>query len=88
MVMPRVLVINPNTAAAMTDLVVGACAAAQPQLRWEGVTAAFGAPYTASEATYAVAAHAVLDAFDKHFSAHDAVLICSRACAGMWAERR
>ncbi len=87
MVMPRVLVINPNTTAAMTDLVVGACAAAQPQLRWEGVTAAFGAPYIASEATYAVAAHAVLDAFDTHFSAHDAVLIACFGDPGLLALR-
>lgn len=87
MVMQRVLVINPNTTVGVTDRVVTACAAAQPHLRWDGVTAAFGAPYIASEASYAVAGHAVLEAFDKHFAAHDAVLIACFGDPGLLALR-
>ncbi len=85
--MQRVLVINPNTTAAVTDRVVSACAAAQPQLRWDGVTAAFGAPYIASEASYTVAGHAVLEAYDRHFAAHDVVLIACFGDPGLMALR-
>ena len=85
--MARVLLINPNTSSAVTDRVVAACRAAQPQLQWEGVSAAFGSPYIASEASYAVAAHAVLDVYDKHFQAHDAVLIACFGDPGLLALR-
>lgn len=77
--MPRVLVINPNTSASVTDRVLAACRAAQPELQWEGVSAAFGHPYIASETSYAVAGHAVLDAYAKHYQGHNAILI---ACFG------
>lgn len=85
--MQRVLLINPNTSAGVTDKVAAACAAAQPHLQWDSATAAFGAPYIASEATYAVAAHAVLDAFDRHFAAHDAILIACFGDPGLLALR-
>ena len=85
--MARVLLINPNTSSAVTDRVLAACCAAQPQLQWEGVSAAFGSPYIASEASYAVAAHAVLDAYEKHFQAHDAVLIACFGDPGLLALR-
>ncbi|MEO6624062.1 MAG: aspartate/glutamate racemase family protein [Burkholderiaceae bacterium] len=83
----RILVINPNTSSSVTDMVLAACRAAQPQLQWEGVTAAFGHPYIASEASYAVAAHAVLDAYAKHYEAHDAVLIACFGDPGLLALR-
>lgn len=83
----RILVINPNTTQSVTDKVLAACRSAQPDLRWEGATAAFGAPYIASEAAYAVAAHAVLDAFDKSYSGHDAVLIACFGDPGLLALR-
>ena len=85
--MQRVLVINPNTTVSVTDRVVGACTAAQPQLRWDGVTVDFGAPYITSEAAYAVAGHAVLEAYNKHFTAHDAVLIACFGDPGLLALR-
>ena len=85
--MKRILVINPNTTASVTDMVLAACRNAQPQLQWDGVTAAFGHPYIASEASYAVAAHAVLDAFAKHYRAHDAVLIACFGDPGLLALR-
>ena len=59
----KLLVINPNTSASVTDMVLAACRNTQPQLQWDVATATFGAPYIASESSYAVAAHAVLDAF-------------------------
>ena len=77
--MKRVLVINPNTSAGVTDHVVAACRAAQPGLAWEGVTARFGMRYIADEISYAIAGHAVLDAFAAFYGGHDAVLI---ACFG------
>lgn len=68
-------------------MVSAACRNAQPQLHWDGATATFGAPYIASEASYAVAAHAVLDAFAKHYQAHDAVLIACFGDPGLLALR-
>jgi allantoin racemase len=77
--MARLLVINPNTSNAVSALL-------QRHLQSEGdgaldvhaVTARFGAPYIASEASYAVAQHAVLDAWacaHVHGERPDAVLI-------------
>lgn len=60
----RLWVINPNTSASVSALLhrhVQAVAGAQVQVRT--LTARFGAPYIACEASYAVAAHAALDAW-------------------------
>ena len=70
--MKRILVINPSTTQSGTDRVVVFCRAEQPDLLWKGVTARFGVPYIASEVSYAVAAHAVLDAFEAGNHDHDA----------------
>jgi hypothetical protein len=75
----RCLVINPNTTAAVTDLVLAACRRAQPDVQWDGTTARFGAAYIASEAAYARASHAALDAFETAHDGQDAVLL---ACFG------
>ena len=85
--MKRVLVINPNTSASVTDAVVRACRSVQPALEWHGVSARFGAPYIADEISYAVAAHAVLDAYSAHFDGHDAVLIACFGDPGLLALR-
>lgn len=62
--MPVLLVINPNTSAAVSALLQRhAQAAAGADVRVRTVTARFGAPYIACEASYAVAAHATLDAW-------------------------
>jgi len=59
------LIINPNTTASITDLL-------RERVRLtlgddageiDAITARFGAPYIASEASYAVAAHSTLDAW-------------------------
>ena len=65
--MRHLLVINPNTSASVTGLLhQHVQAAVGSHVTVSAVTARFGAPYIADEASYAVAAHAQLDAW-----AHD-----------------
>jgi Asp/Glu/hydantoin racemase len=55
-----------------------------------GATAAFGDDYIASEASYVVGAHAVLDAWARHVSLHgrpQAVLVACFGDPGAWALR-
>jgi allantoin racemase len=64
MVSPHLLVINPNTGQTSTERLRQFIAQALPlSTAWSCVTARFGAPYIACEASYAVAGHAVLDAW-------------------------
>lgn len=88
--MPRILIINPNTSESVTERVLAACRQAHPDLQWEAITARFGAPYIASEASYVVGAHAVLDAFSNFEAASgrpDAVLIACFGDPGLLALR-
>ena len=85
--MRRVLVINPNITVAVTESVLLACRRAQPGLHWEGATSRFGAPYIADEVGYAIAAHAVLDAYEACFAGHDAILIACFGDPGLMALR-
>ena len=63
----RLLVINPNTSHSVSALLqTHAQAAAGPQVKVTAVTARFGAPYIACEASHAVAAHACLDVWTTH----------------------
>ena len=62
--MRRLLLINPNTSASVDQLLLAharSVAASDVHVHVRG--ARFGAPYIASEATFAVAEHAVLDAW-------------------------
>lgn len=60
----RLLVINPNTGQATTErLLQHLPAALPPEVQFSCVTARFGALYIACEASYAVAGHALLDAW-------------------------
>lgn len=60
----HLLVINPNTTASVSALLQRhAQAAAGADVAVRTVTARFGAPYIACEASYAVAGHAALDAW-------------------------
>ena len=62
--MHRILLINPNTTAAVTDRLVGSLSGLLPEgARLQARTASFGAPYIACEASHAVASHAVLQAW-------------------------
>ncbi len=91
--MRRLLVINPNTSEAVSALVQHHVQqAAGPDVRVETITARFGAPYIACEASYAVAGHAVLDAWAADIShsagrTPDAVLIACFGDPGLWALR-
>lgn len=82
--MHQLLVINPNTSASVSAILQRhAQAAAGSHVNVRTFTARFGAPYIACEASYAVAGHAVLDAWAaalaEDLPAPDAVLI---ACFG------
>ncbi len=90
--MSRLLVINPNTSTAISSLLqrhvqVGVGDAFKVQT----VTARFGSPYISSEASYAVANHAVLDAWAVTMAADagrpDAVLIGCFGDPGLFALR-
>lgn len=88
------LVINPNTTAAITVLLQQhAQTTAGPGVVVRAVTARFGAPYIACEASHAVAAHAALDAMQQaldHPAAEPppcAVLIGCFGDPGLWALR-
>lgn len=87
------LVINPNTTAAITALLQQhAQATAGPGVVVRTVTARFGAPYIACEASHAVAAHAALDALrqaldDTAEPPPRAVLIGCFGDPGLWALR-
>lgn len=62
--MPSLLLINPNTSAHVTALLhTHVQGALGPRVNVHAVTARFGAPYIACEASYAVAGHATLDAW-------------------------
>ncbi|MCM2341517.1 aspartate/glutamate racemase family protein [Rhodoferax sp.] len=90
--MRRLLVINPNTSANVTALLrqhVQVAAGSHVQVR--AVTARFGAPYIADEASYAVAGHATLDAWAAELAqseaAPDTVLIGCFGDPGLMALR-
>jgi Asp/Glu/hydantoin racemase len=89
----QLLVINPNTSEDVSSLLrrhVQAAAGADVRVRV--VTARFGAPYIADEASHAVAGHAVLDAWsaalaEPNIAPPDAVLIGCFGDPGLLALR-
>ena len=90
--MPRLLVINPNTTESVTRLLERHVKlAVGPQVEVTTVTARFGAPYIACEASYAVAGHAALDAWADAVAgpagAPDAVLVGCFGDPGLLALR-
>lgn len=90
--MRKLLVINPNTSSHVTDLLMQHVqAAAGSHVAVRSVTARFGAPYIADEASYAIAAHAMLDAWATALAgsqtAPDAVLIGCFGDPGLMALR-
>jgi allantoin racemase len=79
----RVLVINPNTSAAVTDLVAARVRAiAGDGATIIAVTGRFGARYIASRAAAAIAGHAALDALAEHLAGRDAA--CDAACDAVY----
>jgi Asp/Glu/hydantoin racemase len=87
----KLLVVNPNTTAAVSDLLarrVRAAVGAAAEVR--AITARFGAAYIASEASYVVAAHAALAACSAHCDAHgrpDAIIVGCFGDPGVFALR-
>lgn len=94
--MKHMLIINPNTTIAITDRIA---AAAQVELalaskaqthHFHAVTASFGASYISDEASYAIAGHAVLDAWGAAITQQpniSSVLIACFGDPGLWALR-
>jgi Asp/Glu/hydantoin racemase len=76
---PRLLLINPNTSAEITESVRRlAVLEAKDHATIDAVTAVFGARYISSRASFAIAGHAVLDAYAMAVSAAprpDAVIV-------------
>ncbi|HTO48294.1 MAG TPA: aspartate/glutamate racemase family protein [Burkholderiales bacterium] len=86
--MPRLLVINPNTTASITDLALRYVRAAVGEdIELLGTTGRFGCAYISSEACYAVAAHAVLDCYAEHGEGCDGVLLACFGEPGLFAMR-
>jgi allantoin racemase len=78
--MTDILLINPNTTASITDLVLKTAKRfARPDTKLRALTGAFGPRYIASRAAYAIAGHAALDALANDKLAKDAVVL---ACFG------
>jgi Asp/Glu/hydantoin racemase len=90
--MRKLLLINPNTSNSVSALLQQhAQKAAGPDVVVQTVTARFGAPYIACEASYAVAGHAALDAWADALATQqtgfDAVLIGCFGDPGLMALR-
>lgn len=87
----ELLVVNPNTTAAVTALLARRVRAMAPASAIvHAASARFGAAYIADEASFAVAGHAVLDAWTTHrldHAAPDAVLVGCFGDPGVFAVR-
>ena len=86
--MPSVLIINPNTSTHVTELLLSKARSVLPT-DWGtiAVTAPFGAAYISSEAGYAIAGHAVLEAYASAGAGTDAVLVGCFGDPGLHALR-
>jgi Asp/Glu/hydantoin racemase len=84
----RLLFLNPNTSAHLTELGVAiAGKVARPETEIVAATGQFGARYISTRATAAIAAHAALDAFARCQSAPDVVLLACFGDPGLLALR-
>jgi Asp/Glu/hydantoin racemase len=86
---PRLLLINPNTSQGVTEkLAQHVRAALGEAMSVEAVTASIGAAYIDSEASYAMATHATLEAYtDAPGAPPDAVLVGCFGDPGVFAVR-
>ena len=75
----RILLINPNTTESITARLAATAAATAPQVDFVTAGARFGGRYISSRAGYAIAGHAVLDAWAAAEGPFDATVI---ACFG------
>ncbi|QGY01551.1 Asp/Glu/hydantoin racemase [Methylobacterium mesophilicum SR1.6/6] len=84
----RLLLINPNTSAAMTArMEQEAAAALAPDVTLTGLTAARGLPYIASRAEAQLAGGAVLETLAEHQAGYDAAVIAAFGDPGLIAAR-
>ncbi|SON56827.1 Hydantoin racemase [Hartmannibacter diazotrophicus] len=83
----RILLINPNTSAAMTDRLADLAQGLMPGSEVVPVTARFGAEVIATRAGYAIAGHAALDAYACQRGTVDAVLLTCFGDPGLEALR-
>jgi Asp/Glu/hydantoin racemase len=85
--MSAVLAINPNTTGSITALLERQLRAVAPEVEWRMATGRFGARYITSEAGYAIAGHAALEAWASHAAGCDAVLLACFGDPGLHALR-
>lgn len=85
--MPAILAINPNTTAVVTALVARHLRDAAPRVEWRMATGRFGARYVVSEAAFAIAGHAALEAWAEQGEGCDAVLLACFGDPGLFALR-
>jgi allantoin racemase len=84
----RLLFINPNTSAHLTELGAGvARSVARPETQIVTATGRFGARYITSRAAAAIAGHAVLDVYAREGKGADAVIIACFGDPGLFALR-
>jgi Asp/Glu/hydantoin racemase len=85
--MATVLALNPNTTTSVTALVESHLRATAPAIDWRMATGRFGARYITSEASFAIASHAAIDAWAEQESGCDAVLLACFGDPGLFALR-
>ena len=84
----RILLLNPNTSAAMTVRMARAAEAAlAPDVQITALTAATGLPYIANRAEAQLAGAAVLATLAAHYADHDAAIIAAYGDPGLIAAR-
>jgi len=84
----KILLLNPNTSAAMTErMAAAAVAALAPDVRVTALTAVRGLPYIASRAEAQLAGAAVLETLAEHQAGHDAAVIAAFGDPGLVAAR-
>ncbi|KNY20213.1 aspartate/glutamate racemase family protein [Methylobacterium sp. ARG-1] len=84
----RILLLNPNTSAAMTERMARAAEAAlAPDVQITALTATTGLPYIASRAEAQLAGAAVLETLAAHHAGHDAAVIAAYGDPGLIAAR-
>jgi len=84
----KLLLINPNTTQAVTDVVLAAArAGARPGTELQAVTGSFGPVVIGSRAENALAQHSVLQLAAAHAGGCDAVVLAVSLDTGLWACR-
>lgn len=86
--MTRILLVNPNTTQAVTDVVLAeARRTAGPGVELEAVTSEFGASIVSTASEEVVAAHAMLELLAAHHAGFDAAIAAISFDSGVFAAR-